>query len=81
MRCTIASTAENERSAQLRSVYAAIGISVTVHKNGTLVLRWSRGARTLPGVTDSERPVTPGSEWGFSALLPPGGAATVRLIA
>ena len=31
--------------------------------------------------TEFERPVTPGKEWNFSALLPPGGAATVRLIA
>jgi hypothetical protein len=49
--------AENERSARLRYVYEAIGLTVTAHKDGTLLLRWSCGKRTLPGVTGSESPV------------------------
>jgi site-specific DNA recombinase len=43
--------AQNERSARLRSVYEAIGLTVTAHKDGTLLLRWSCGMRTLPAVT------------------------------
>ena len=50
-------TAENERSAHLRWVYEAIGLAVTARKDGTLVLRWSCGRRTLPAVTGSESPV------------------------
>jgi hypothetical protein len=49
--------AERERSARLRWVYEAIGLSVTAHNDGTLVLRWSCGGRTLPSVTGSESPV------------------------
>ena len=49
--------AENERSARLRLVYEAIGLAVIAHKDGTLVLRWSCGTRTLPAVTGSESPV------------------------
>jgi hypothetical protein len=30
-------------------------------------------------VTDFERPVTPGKEWGFSAWLPPGGTARIEV--
>jgi len=49
--------AENERSARLRSVYETIGLAVTAHKDGTLVLRWSCGGQTLPAVTGSESTV------------------------
>jgi hypothetical protein len=49
--------AENERSARLRWVYEAIGLAVTAHKDGTLLLRWSCGKRTLPVVTGFESPV------------------------
>jgi site-specific DNA recombinase len=49
--------AENERSARLRWVYEAIGLAVTAHKDGTLVLRWSCGSQTLPAVTGFESPV------------------------
>ena len=49
--------AENERSARLRWVYEAIGLSVTAHKDGILLLRWSLGERTLPAVTGFESPV------------------------
>jgi hypothetical protein len=49
--------AENKRSARLRWVYEAIGLAVTVHKDGTLLLRWSCGPRALPGVTSLESPV------------------------
>jgi hypothetical protein len=49
--------AENERSARLRWVYEAIGLAVTAHKDGTLVLRWSCGTRALPAVTGSESSV------------------------
>jgi hypothetical protein len=49
-------TAENERSARLRSVYEAIGLAVTAHKDGTLMLSWSFGGQTLPAVTGSESP-------------------------
>ena len=49
--------AANERSARLRHVYEAIGLAVTAHKDGTLLLRWSCGERTLPAVTGSESPV------------------------
>jgi hypothetical protein len=49
--------AENERSARLRWVYEAIGLAVTAHKDGTLLLRWSCGTRILPVVTGSESPV------------------------
>ena len=51
------SAAENERSARLRWVYEAIGFAVTAHKDGTLLLRWSCGTRTLPVVTGFESPV------------------------
>ena len=50
--------AENERSARLRWVYEAIGLAVTAHKDGTLLLRWSCGTRTLPVVTSFEEPCT-----------------------
>ena len=36
--------AENERTARLRSLYEAIGLTVTAHNDGTLLLRWSRQA-------------------------------------
>lgn len=49
--------AENERSARLRSVFEAIGLSVKVHKGRTLVLRRSCGTRTLPPVTGFESTV------------------------
>jgi hypothetical protein len=49
--------ADNKRSARLRWVYEAIGLAVTAHKDGTLVLRWSCGKRTLPAVTGFESPV------------------------
>jgi hypothetical protein len=49
--------AENERSARLRWVYEAIGLAVTAHKDGTLLLRWSLGERSLPAVTGFESPV------------------------
>ena len=49
--------AENERSARLRAVYEAIGLCVTAHKDGTLMLSWSLGTRTLPAVTGSESTV------------------------
>ena len=49
--------AENESSARLRWVYEAIGLAVTAHKVGTLLLRWSCGTRTLPVVTGFESPV------------------------
>jgi hypothetical protein len=49
--------AENERSARLRWVYEAIGLAVTAHKDGTLLLQWSSGTRTLPAVTGLESPV------------------------
>jgi hypothetical protein len=49
--------AENERSARLRWVYEAIGLAVTAHKDGTLLLRWSCGTRSLPVVTGFESSV------------------------
>jgi len=49
--------AENERSARLRHVYEAIGLAVTAHKDGTLLLRWSCGERALPSVTERESPL------------------------
>ena len=48
--------AENERSSRLRHVYEAIGLAVTAHKDGTLLLRWSFGERALPAVTEFESP-------------------------
>ena len=48
-------TAENERSGRLRHVYEVIGLVVTAHKDGTLLLRWSLGERILPAVTEYER--------------------------
>ena len=47
-------TAENERSGRLRHVYEVIGLVVTAHKDGTLLLRWSLGEQALPAVTGSE---------------------------
>jgi hypothetical protein len=49
--------AENKRSAWLRRVYEAIGLAVCAHKDGTLLLRWSCGTRTLPAATGFESPV------------------------
>lgn len=49
--------ADNEGANRLRFVYEAIGLAVTAHKDGTLVLRWSLGERVLPTVTRSESPV------------------------
>ena len=49
--------AENERSARLCWVYEAIGLAVTAHKDGTLLLRWSCGTRSLPVVTGFESSV------------------------
>ena len=40
--------ADNERAHRLRHVYEAIGLAVTAHKDGTLLLRWSLGARASP---------------------------------
>jgi hypothetical protein len=49
--------AENERSAWLRWVYEAIGLTMTAHKDGTL-MRWSScGKWTLPGRTGFESPL------------------------
>lgn len=58
--------ADSERAHRLRHVYEAIGLAVTAHKDGTLVLRWSLGEKTLPSVTGFESPVlgrvfTPGT--------------------
>jgi hypothetical protein len=49
--------AKNKRAARLRWVYEAIGLAVTTHKDGTLVLRWLCGTPTLPAVTGSESTV------------------------
>ena len=45
--------AYNARSARLRDLYQSLGLSVVVHKDGTLEFSSSLGApaRVLPGVT------------------------------
>ncbi|MDP9439722.1 MAG: hypothetical protein M3P49_13445, partial [Actinomycetota bacterium] len=47
-------SAENRRAHRLRRVYEAIGLALTAHKDGTLVV--ARG-RILPSVTGSDSPV------------------------
>ncbi len=47
--------ANNRRSEKLRRAYEAIGLTVTAHKDGTLVCRWSFGEQSLPGVKSFER--------------------------
>ena len=39
------------------ALYEAIGLTVTAHKDGMLLLRWPVGERALPSVTGSESPV------------------------
>jgi hypothetical protein len=57
-------TAENERSGRLRHVYEVIGLVVTAHKDGTLLLRWSLGERIfLPSRSTRE----PGSRTNLRA--------------
>ncbi len=47
--------ARNERAGRFRELYEALGLSVEVRKDGTLVLSWSFGSRVLPGVGPAER--------------------------
>lgn len=45
--------AHNARAMRFRDLYQSLGLSVVVHKDGTLDISWSLGppARILPGVT------------------------------
>jgi hypothetical protein len=45
--------AHNARATRFRDLYQSLGLTVVVHKDGTLDISWSLGplARILPGVT------------------------------
>lgn len=49
--------ARDERAARLREIYEAVGLTVTAHRDGTLVCRWAFGERVLPIVTEFESPI------------------------